>query len=527
MKLSKILWAPALVMLCLASCKKDDDTTETVKLADTNIYMTVVADPVTDVDGTVLCTPALTGEDTIKVFFGSSRTAQYTYDSGSSTIAMFTTDDSGSYTPSSTVTYFFKAQFPYASSSSAASETITLNLNSKPEAATTVTAGMLNMIGRSEDENISVRNACSYLRFTVATAGITSVSFASHDNSDKLCGKATITFDSAGVPAVTDTVSGSNQITAYAPDGGTFVPGTKYYIPVYPTTLSSGYTVLYHTPRGYYTVEVPSSSLTFTRNKVTAISQTEAGAVFTDSCGGMSVDDEGHMIYFMTGNLQYDLASKKWGIASRQYDFQGNAGGNADMSTKGAVDLFGWSTDAASSNWGLYTIDQPAEGYTDGAFKDWGTNVTGNWSTPTKEDFRYMLDSRSCSKVGKTENARYIKATVAGVAGLLIFPDVFTWPSELETPEKINSYTAGFTANSYTAFEFEYLDARGVAFLPAAGYRVGTSVYSDGIHGYYWTSDEGLLETGAYTLDFSSYSAATNSLKRCQGHSVRLATSFE
>ena len=528
MKSSRLLWASALVILSLASCKKDDDTAETVKLADTDIYGTIVTDPVIDADGTVLYTPSLSSDDSIKVFFGASRTAIYNYDSGSSTTAMFTTEDTGSYTASSTVTYFFKGLYPYkTTASSAASETITLNLPAKPEAATAITSDLIYMIGRSKDENISMRNTCSYLRFSVATEGITSVSLASHDNSDKLCGRATISFDDSGIPEVTDTVSGSNQITAYAPDGGTFVPGKKYYVAVYPCSLTSGYTILYHTPRGYYTVDVPSSSLAFVRNRVTAISQTESGATFTSACGGMSVDEDGHMIYLATGNLQYDLTAKKWSIASRQYDFIGNEGGNTDMSTKGTADLFGWSTDATSSNWGLYTVEDATDGYTSGSFKDWGANLSGNWTTLSREDFRYILDSRTCSKIGKTENARYIKATVADIPGIIIFPDVFTWPAELEKPEKINSYSADFTVNVYTAFQFEYLDSCGAAFLPAAGYRSGTSVYNCGLHGYYWTSDEGVLETCAYSLDFSNYSAAVNSLKRCQGYSVRLATSFE
>ncbi|MBQ9418598.1 MAG: hypothetical protein IJU19_08480, partial [Bacteroidales bacterium] len=60
-------------------------------------------------------------------------------------------------------------------------------------------------------------------------------------------------------------------------------------------------------------------------------------------------------------------------------------------------------------------------------------------------------------------------------------------------------------------------------FLPAAGYRYGTSLHSAGSYGYYWSSS--LLEGypyGAWVFTFdSSYQSMSGNFRRIFGFSVR------
>ena len=59
-------------------------------------------------------------------------------------------------------------------------------------------------------------------------------------------------------------------------------------------------------------------------------------------------------------------------------------------------------------------------------------------------------------------------------------------------------------------------------FLPAAGYRLGTSLYDAGSHGYYWSSS---LDTGipyrAWRVDVGSGGVYRNGNYRYLGQSVR------
>ena len=216
------------------------------------------------------------------------------------------------------------------------------------------------------------------------------------------------------------------------------------------------------------------------------------------------------------GNLQatYDAAAQTWtwDFAAHQYDRIGNAPGNttittevkessepyAKLSESGTVDLFDWSTaytyyGISTSNDGTYTNPTTAE------FVDWGGLPIGNyapgyWRTPSWAEWEYMLFSRSASTIGGTENARFLKvASVAGMKGLIIFPDQFTWDVNMmgQAPSCNNS---GGTGNgTFSAAQWEALEAAGAVFLPSTGWRlsptyVETVDYADA-HGVYWTSD--------------------------------------
>ncbi len=216
------------------------------------------------------------------------------------------------------------------------------------------------------------------------------------------------------------------------------------------------------------------------------------------------------------GNLQatYDAAAQTWtwDFAAHQYDRIGNAPGNTTITTEvkessepyarlsesGTVDLFDWSTaytyyGISTSNEGTYTNPTTAE------FVDWGGLPIGNyapgyWRTPSWAEWEYMLFSRSASTIGGTENARFLKvASVAGMKGLIIFPDQFTWDVNMmgEAPSCNNS---GGTGNgTFSAAQWEALEAAGAVFLPSTGWRlsptyVETVDYAEA-HGVYWTSD--------------------------------------
>lgn len=119
---------------------------------------------------------------------------------------------------------------------------------------------------------------------------------------------------------------------------------------------------------------------------------------------------------------------------------------------------------------------------------------TYTWRPMTVTEWSYLLtNSARGAKIGETEKSRYARATVAGVNGLLIFPDSNSdiWNNSTmgTAPTGINSTSSqSWGTNSYTASQFVAMSSAGIVFLPAAGTRGSSSIGSVGTYGGYWSS---------------------------------------
>ena len=225
--------------------------------------------------------------------------------------------------------------------------------------------------------------------------------------------------------------------------------------------------------------------------------------------GKFSVSD-GKQVYFSKGNLRYE--SSKWSFFDNQYDYYTSY--SAD-----AWDHFGWSTSA--TDYGKNTSTTRSD-YS-GDFVDWGATMGTGWRTLTSDEWTYLLKTRSASTVGGTENGRYAKAKVNNVGGVILFPDTYTHPDGVNAPTGVNATDAtGWNGNSYTAADWTKMETAGCVFLPAAGYRNGSSVNNPGSCGDYSSATPSGTDK-AYELYFSSSSLNPASLgSRFYGLSVRL-----
>ena len=224
-------------------------------------------------------------------------------------------------------------------------------------------------------------------------------------------------------------------------------------------------------------------------------------------------------ITFSPGNLQYHPANNKWRFAENQTDYIGDANSNCSSTYNGWLDLFSWST--ATTNFGVST----SEDYNDysGTFVDWGINTIGNdepntWRTLTFDEWDYLLNTRT--------NASDLRgvAQVNGVNGLIFLPDNWTCPTGVSFKSGFHSsgglsYYAAY--QTFTAEQWSKLEAAGAVFLPAAGYRYGTTVAYVQEYGNYWSATED-DSNGAYYLFFYSGRAYMYNLNRNSGRSVRL-----
>ena len=296
--------------------------------------------------------------------------------------------------------------------------------------------------------------------------------------------------------------------------------------------------------------------------RVAAISAADRGHVFS-----VAADKK---VVFAPGNLQavmssaaptntHNYTASSWKFAEEQWSSIGNAAGNTSFAAGSTVDFFGWVGNSASYNtYGLCTDNTNPTSATyyggntaDKLKTDWGaipevvSNLGSGWFTLSNDQWGYLFNTRTNTTVNGVANARYTRATInmsavsadattSGVHGMILFPDNFVLPdgiaSEVVWGSGINS-TADFNSNGgWNAFAkissagWEMLEEAGCVFLPAAGYRSGTTVGNAGLRGYYWSSSPYGTATFAYYVGFRAGGVnPQNYGSRFNGFSVRLA----
>lgn len=289
--------------------------------------------------------------------------------------------------------------------------------------------------------------------------------------------------------------------------------------------LSSG-TYTYQVSTVYNNVESPKS------NSVQAtVSQAPTGTIN----GKFTINGSGSKVYFSEGNLQYVGSTQRWQFAEQQWKTIGTSQGNSSQNT--TRDLFGWGTsgwncgntyyrpwDTNNSNGSLY--GPPGQYNLTGSYakSDWGvynTVYSGNiqttgWRTLTRQEWDYVFNTRNTAS-----GIRYAKAKVNNVNGVILLPD--NWSSSYYTLYSTNSSGAGFSSNVISATTWaNSLEVHGAVFLPAAGYRYGTSVNDVGSYGYYWSASYNTISS-SYTVHLDDGHLQTGIINsRNYGRSVRL-----
>jgi hypothetical protein len=235
--------------------------------------------------------------------------------------------------------------------------------------------------------------------------------------------------------------------------------------------------------------------------------------------GKFSVSDT-KKVYFSKGNLQYTKSTGIWSFMDHQYstvETTSQAIGT-DYASQDVVSLFGWGTSGwnnGNTYYQPYNTSKISSSYGYGygpknettytydltgtyANADWGLynaisnggNTAGTWRTLTKDEWTYLLTTRTASTVNGTADARYAKAYLFGTThGVIIFPDIYTHPAGVTAPTGINATNStSWNGNQYNATDWAKMEAAGCVFLPAAGRRDGTNIFNVNAYVRYWTS---------------------------------------
>ena len=220
--------------------------------------------------------------------------------------------------------------------------------------------------------------------------------------------------------------------------------------------------------------------------------------------GKFTFNAEGSQVYFSQGNLQYigSAAEPYWKFADNQWDYLGTTTGQNSSDQTVDRDLFGWGTSGWNPGntcyhpWETYNKTGASYGpagphdLTDAyANSDWGVynsisnggNLSNQWRTLNKNEWGYVFEIRTTDS-----GIRFAKAIVNDVNGVILLPD--DWNVSYYDLNDTNIDTTNYASNTISASEWDTLEQHGAVFLPAAGYRFGTSVRSVGVNGYYWSS---------------------------------------
>ena len=316
----------------------------------------------------------------------------------------------------------------------------------------------------------------------------------------------------------------------------------KYYVRAYVRnadgTIVYGAPILFATRYDYYGLRDGKSRSTF------------------------SVSD-GQSVYFSMGNLRYKGTESPtyFHFAANQFDILKDSTNQLLYNVDVDRDLFSWGTSwnnhGANGWWpwclSYYPLDFNAYGNSalhlnsSTGQADWGSHAIKNggdtpnagWRTlqghnvdDNTNEWIYMLNPidnpgdpnapHLYSDANRTCDYRYAHAiivvqgtsndnitTVNGdpacgrqVAGLIIFPDEFTWPSSVGTFAYLN-ITIQFSQHVITEAQWSLLEQAGAVFLPNGGYinvrkdQTTNSYYGiDGLgSGYYWSATAAKEET--------------------------------
>jgi len=190
-------------------------------------------------------------------------------------------------------------------------------------------------------------------------------------------------------------------------------------------------------------------------------------------------------IRFSRGNLFCTKISDmwEWHFYEQQYDVLAQSSAS-DSDTE--IDLFTWGYNATNS-----VI--PTTSLYEETFTDWGdaaavqATIGTGWFTLSYDEWLNLLGINATRP--RTQANRFAKARVHDVPGLLLFPDGYngtTTVTGVAGISEVNSREASFPTSSIAADKWDEMEADGCVFLPNAGFRAGSHIYTQSKYLYYW-----------------------------------------
>ena len=350
-------------------------------------------------------------------------------------------------------------------------------------------------VSAAGETKLPFKNICGFLELKLyaSTACLVS-SITLKQTGAKLWGTGEVSI-SGGIPSLGALSGGSDELTLNCgniPLSTKESQPTTFHFVVPAGTLGGSFTVTMTTKDGAVWSKTATNQAAIARNdmkSLTTLKADPAQPIPTGALSGLFSVSATKQVYFSKGNLWYDKTPNSgqpyWGFEANQYDFRtwpakGSCINGSYKTSKGTptdtYGLFGYG-DVPSDGGSIKTT------LTTSKYKwtvDWGTKIGdgSTWRTLTggpNEEWEYLIDKRTGDKapeINGNTDCRCAMVKVKSVPGLMVFPDVFTWPASVTTiPTTFNEGSSNWNGVNYTDTQFALLEAEGVVFLPAAGYR--------------------------------------------------------
>ena len=290
-----ILWA--FVALGTASCTLEDNVQEPqLKEQEITIEARRADDDQTrtyrdDADGSVWWTPG----DAISLFYGSGTNggSKFTSNATENTLITNFTGTITAITGGGEIavedTYFW-GLYPYSEDASCDGTSVTMSLSKEQTAVPgSFATNTFPSLGRSQGLIMGFYNICGGMKISVTKEGIKKVTLKSA-NGELITGKAKVHFEE-GIP-VAEIIDGSDEVVLEAPAGEYLEVGEFYFIVIFPTTFSKGFSLKFETLTEEATVEI-SGAMTAKRSVFGKLARIDGGATYSQKTGSIPIEDDG------------------------------------------------------------------------------------------------------------------------------------------------------------------------------------------------------------------------------------------
>ena len=512
MKKSILLLAVMAAVLCLSSCKKEENGKV--------LFKATIENPAQQGKTSIASNGMMTWRsgDRIVVFYGTSATSM----TGQSLLSTTSTGRTAEFTlalGNEPTGGHYYAVYPASIAGMIYHNTINLPAAQEYHAAE---GGKVQfeapMYAYSNDDQLVFKNLCGVVRITLTSPK--TINRIAISANEPLCGQFAVSWN-GGEPSLATTSTEGTEVEFTCGSGVDCTEGTDFYL--YLPVNEVGYTGMefaFYATDGTYSTKTLKDDQRYVVGRNTLNPLVFSNLVFrpVGAIDGLFSVSATQQVYFSQGNLQYQASTTTWRFAEHQYDYVGADNENISSTYSGWIDLFGFGT---GSNPTLSTTTANPDYST---FVDWGTNAIDNggnqsslWRTLDVDEWSYLFYTRTDASL------KYGTGNVGGLGGLIILPDSWTTPDGCSFTPGFTTYgtDADWSRNSYNSAQWDRMEAAGAVFLPAAGSRDQYGDYHSG-RGCYWSSTQyGSGSAGCVT--FASYRFwSFDYWDGREGHSVRL-----
>lgn len=338
MKKIILLMAAMSIVLCLSSCKKEENGKV--------LFKATIEDPAQQSKTSIASNGMMTWRsgDRIVVFYGTSATSM----TGQSLLSTTSTGRTAEFTlalGNEPTGGHYYAVYPASIAGMIYYNTINLPAAQEYHAAE---SGKVQfeapMYAYSNDDQLVFKNLCGVVRITLTSPK--TINRIAISANEPLCGQFAVSWN-GGEPSLATTSTEDTEVEFTCGNGVDCAEGADFYL--YLPVNEMGYTGMefaFYATDGTYSTKTLKDDQRYVVGRNTLNPLVFSNLVFrpVGAIGGLFSVSATQQVYFSQGNLQYQASTTTWRFAEHQYDYVGADNENISSTYSGWIDLFGFGT---------------------------------------------------------------------------------------------------------------------------------------------------------------------------------------